>query len=43
MVNLVIILVLHFLKGINTVKVTRPLGIPKDSNIVGYCMVLPGN
>ena len=43
MVNLVTVLVLRYLKGISTVKITRPLGIPEDSNLVGYCMVLPGN
>jgi len=42
-VNLVTVLVLRSLKGISTVKIIRPLDIPEDSNLLGYCMVLPGN
>jgi len=42
-VNLVTFVVLRSLKGNSTVKMTRPLDIPEDSNLLGCWMVLPGN
>ena len=41
--SLVTRVVLRSLKWINIVKMTPPLDIPEDSNLLGCCMVLPGN
>jgi hypothetical protein len=41
-VNVVVVTFLCCLKGISIVKMTQPLEIPVDSNLLGCCCVLSG-